>query len=487
MAIDTIGQLGLDIAEQEARGYESDIAGRRELARGIQGGVEAGLSGAQNALQYELETARKREAEAFLKNGAQEVVNYASSMGLDPTLYKKLVANVKDPKEFIPLFKTAKQAGEKKAEDANVLNFVTQLEALSGVSDDNKFNAMINKFNSKIVGTESEQKRMRDALKSAKDTRDATVKKSAGRSISPGELADKYGQKVPSKESDEKAIRELQKAMVFGSRGGQRVLGTAINKQVAIQDALDTISGIEEGEFEATQQIGQEIASIIAQVLSTGGTSTLEDRRAMFPNSWKGTITNQIQEIKGKPLSAIPKPLIDQLKHMLEREKNFWDSRISDVNKSLSGMLSPIFNRTAMVNGKLTRIRKEDQKQFANWLINQDRAYKSVSERIGKDRSDILDLIASDEDKQRWIEEAQNSDLKLENRNALADFFSNIKSGGSTSSFNEGRAKDTTKKETITLPNGEKAKVGGFFYTNRGKPNEKKYRVLGQGKYEEVK
>ncbi|MDM8548292.1 hypothetical protein QUF61_17510 [Candidatus Venteria ishoeyi] len=442
MPVDTIDQLEQDIVDIEGRNIASQAQGRRTLGQDLSGAMQGALKSAEVLQKNEINVQKQKEADELLKSGVQGITAYGQELQLaDTTVYENMAANVKDPKELINIYslmrKKADTEVKQKAHQETIFSLRDVLEEAMTTADPEKIAIAGNKINN-AKGSTTDPDVIKQLESMEKGLNDASARAGSGKGGKGkgtfGKLYDENERELPTIQQDRARISKVQDALTFGSKGGQRVLGTSINKQIAIQDALDTITGIEEGEFEGTQQIGQEIASIIAQVLSTGGQSTESQQRALFPNSWAGSVKNKIQEIKGKPMDAIPKPLLKQLEHMLTREKNFWDSRIADVNKSLAGTLAPIFN-TVAVNpntGKRSRPNRGAQKQFAAWLLSHVKDSGSTADRAGTDRTlDVLDLMASEEDKARFIKEARDSDITLKKATSFEDTIRDIAGGGS--------------------------------------------------------
>jgi len=456
-----IDELELDIADREAGAIRGKAESFSKIGQMVSGGAKPGLDAAENIVKLDESERMKGEWDKMTANGEQSINALAQELNLDPSEYTKIYQAQRNPQTgqtppavTLQVMKMMKDANAQKNKQGELDAFSKGLLSAEGIEEDDKFEKFMNEQQIGVSQMQSQEAKddARKTLKGIREQREAKAKSSSGaKAVGAGKVVNEFGELLPTVKQDEKLIVDMQKAMVFGSRGGQRVLGTAINKQVAIQDALDTISGIDEGDFIGTQQIGQEVASIIAQVLSVGGQSTESDRKQLFPKSWSGSISNQIQEIKGKPMSAVPKPLMDQLKHMLQREKNFWDSRITDVNKSLSGILGNVFDRTAIIDGKSVRTRRKQQKRFAQWLINQDKSSKSVSSRIKKKRTDIFDLMANEEDRKKFISQALDADLTIRQSQSLEDTIRGVVSG-------EGNEAVSTKR-TASKPKGTRRKA----------------------------
>jgi hypothetical protein len=134
-------------------------------------------------------------------------------------------------------------------------------------------------------------------------------------------------------------------------------------------DGLDTIAGVREGEFKGTKEIGQELASIIAQVLSVGGGTTEGDRRALAPESFAADTKGVIQYVTGNPQQAIQDGLLEQLEHMLDRERKFWKKTMNKKNNLLFHTIRPVFDRE---DGDGRFVNKDLMRDWVNLLESSD-------------------------------------------------------------------------------------------------------------------
>ncbi len=463
MPVDTIDQLEQDIVNIDTGRIASQEQGRRTLGQDLNSSMQGALRGAQTLQADEINVQKSKEVDDLLKSGVEGIAAYAKELGIqDDTVFRQMATNAKDPKDLIPIYSLIKKQAEKtisSARDSEISGtIVKSIEELNGNPNATfeDYSILISKLDAlKEKASPEKAKLIQDTqdnlFKSGKERFKSEEKKLKGNF---GDLYDENGQKLPTIQQDRTKIEKIQRAITFGSRGGQRVLGTSINKQVAIQDALDTIKGIDAREFKATLQIGSELASIIAQVMASGQGTTESDRKAFFPASWSGTVKDAWQTATGKPIDAMPKDLLDQLKHMLTREKKFWDQRIQDIGASLAGTLAPIFN-TVAVNpntGKRTKTRKDAQRLFINWLLTQNDATKTISERIGEGSTyDILNLMTTKEERKLFEEDAQNADMKYNPSNGE----------GSNTVINVGQGTVDNKQDSQSKPTDTVESTGG--------------------------
>jgi hypothetical protein len=364
MPIDTIGSLNLQIGEQKAKGLEQEDAAQAQreqtLARGIGGATQAAVSGVESALAGEVEIQKKREADELLKSGAEGIGQYATEMGLDPTVYVNMAGNVKDKTKFVEIYKLIKMKADKQASEAK------RMEVLGGaVSSIQELRAnpkATREDYEKLVANMGIQELNadKDTALQINRTKDDLMKEANRKFGDPAKKSLKASQAATKqRQKDETAVEKAMRTTILGGRGGQKVFGNAINKVSGIMDGLDTVKGIEEGEFKATKQIGAELGSIIAQVLAPGGSSTAEDRRSLAPESFAADAKGVIQYVTGNPQEAIDSGLLEQLQHMLERERKFWNDRLKKSNAQMYFTVKPALERKGgdgrFVNADLAR------------------------------------------------------------------------------------------------------------------------------------
>lgn len=402
MPIDTIGQLGLDIADREAGLIESREERKQErlkgLVGGISGSVSKGVAGMESALESELNMAKKREAEEFLKQGVNGVSMYAQELGLDPTLYTKMAQNMKDPTQFVNVYKLMRDKADKKTTEEN------RLKVLSGAV------SSIDQLRSNEKATREDYSRLvaemgKAELTADKDTalqinraKDDLMKEADDKFGDPEKKALKLSQaSTKQRQKDEVAVEKAMRSTILGGRGGQKVFGNAINKISGIMDGLDTIEGIKQGEFKATKQIGAELGSIIAQVLAPGGTSTAEDRRSLAPESFAADAQGVIQYVTGNPQEAIDDGLLEQLKHMLDRERKFWNGRLKENNAQMYYTVKPVFDRKGsdgkFVNSDLAR----NWADLMETLAERGEFEKPATEKAMKEQSGGVESVKEKE------------------------------------------------------------------------------------------
>jgi len=465
-----IDDLELDIADREAQ-RELNMANRKseqlgKIGQMVAGNVETGLGAAEDVAKLEESKRMKGEWDKMTANGEQSITALAGELGLEPSEYVKIYQAQRnpqtgrtDPQVMLNIMKTMKQASAEKAFQAEDSKFQSLLSGFEGEMTSDTENEFI-----KAAGQGSERfvkKNLPVAKAFIQGKKDSATKKATAsaalRDSDPreklsfqGKLLNEHGEIQPTVQQDRTAREKVQRALVFGSKGGQRVLGTSINKQVAIQDALDTLEGTGKDGYKATKQIGQELAAIIAQVLSAGGAVTEAQMNAVFPSSLQGDLGNMAQHITGEAVDSLPEGLLNQLRKMLEREQTFWNKRISNINTSLAGTLGDIFKTKSWVkrDGKweLTRTRKKMQKDFAAWLLNQTESQEDV---LGA-KAGLFDLIATDEDKERWKKEASEADVTLKEGFNLKDLYDvQVNQGGTPAPSKTVKPKKAASKPTM--------------------------------------
>jgi hypothetical protein len=353
MAINTIGGLGRELAEVEARAIEEEGRTVRGIGRAVSEATGGALRSAEVLQQREIDKQKQKDAEALLASGVQGVSQYAQELGFeDSTVYTRMAQSVKSPNELVNIYGLMRTKADKDISDKNRMVVLgTAADSIRDLRANPKATREDYEKLASEMGT-AELGADKDTALQINRTKDDLLKE-ADRKFGDSAKREQKTALASSKQrqKDEAAVEKAMRTTILGGRGGQKVFGNAINKVSGIMDGLDTIKGIEEGEFKGTQQIAAELGSILAQVLAPGGGSTEKDRENLTPQSLGGTIDDTIQYISGNPQDAVSKDLMMQLKHMLERERKFWNNRLKENNAQMYFTVKPVLERKG-VDGK---------------------------------------------------------------------------------------------------------------------------------------
>lgn len=347
MPIDTIGQLNLQAAENKAQSELDRAQSLKDLGSNIGGSINTALESVEKLKTKEVDMQKQKEFDGLLKSGSSGVQAYAQELGIeDPTVYLKMAESIKDPKQFVNIYQIMRKKADVTAsakKRSGILGEVQdQIKAMNESGDFSNADMVQSRINELAADPNTPP----DVAKELNVVGD-NVRRSVGSREAKAAAAVSKQRAAAAKQrnSDEKRLEATMRTAILGGRGGQKVFGAAINKVVATMDGLDTIKGIDEGDIVDTQQIASELGAIITNVLASGGASTKDDRENMTPKSLGGTIKDTVQYISGKPQDAVSKDLLDQLKHMLDRERKFWNDRLMKNNDQLFFAVRPIIER----------------------------------------------------------------------------------------------------------------------------------------------
>ena len=220
-----------------------------------------------------------------------------------------------------------------------------------------------------------------------KDLGGISSKDREGRELRKEQLSASISErKLKRRDRHEKVVMDTADKLQ-GIVGARSVYAKAVLRDSLVRDGLRVIKNIEDGEIVATEQVAEELATVLASALQGGNSATRESINGIIPHTATGSVASIRQYIESNPKTFINSEFLDHFKKQLEGQREFWGEELSNSQKAQYEKLRIIFN-------------KKDSK---GGLINkdlEDMFKRSMSIKNNADRSDQHEKIQKFADKE---------------------------------------------------------------------------------------
>lgn len=143
---------------------------------------------------------------------------------------------------------------------------------------------------------------------------------------------------------DEKAVRDVQ-GILSGDTGARSTVAKSILRESIARDGLRVIESIKKGKFIPTEQVAEELATVLASTLMGGNSPTREAIVGLIPHTAKGSVSSMVQYVASEPKRFITPEFIDHFEEQIKGQQKFWGDELTNKEKQVKKRLEIIFNR----------------------------------------------------------------------------------------------------------------------------------------------
>jgi len=302
MPIQTVGNMELEIAQDEQKNMRERFQREKGLASTIGGSIEGAYNGVQNMMKSELDIQRKKEFSDLLSSGTAGISKFADELGLDPAEKQKWVniaKHIQKPEQFGNLYKGMQEQAQKNKAKTHTASLLTNAqqklnEVINGnIVDPDK----IAQLRNEMAGLQGDPGNSMEDVKRLDviiGNLDDYIEKSSGSSAKSGlsgrDLAsseDKLRGEVYKNTKDAKqSIQFAQRAITLGKAALRNKKGLNTSADIALimsfNKLLDPGSVVREGEYarnEQAQGVFNWLKGFVESMKASGGAKLTDTAR----------------------------------------------------------------------------------------------------------------------------------------------------------------------------------------------------------------
>jgi len=151
-------------------------------------------------------------------------------------------------------------------------------------------------------------------------------------------------QKLNVRMKDEDNVRKSIEKL-SGITGARSNVAKIILGEKLARDGMRVIDQVESGEIVGTEQIAEELATVMASMLQGGNAATREAIHGLIPDTMRGDAYSIKQYIEAKPEPFLNKEFLNHFKHQMKNQSKFWRGELSQAEKAAYNSLKPVFDR----------------------------------------------------------------------------------------------------------------------------------------------
>lgn len=143
---------------------------------------------------------------------------------------------------------------------------------------------------------------------------------------------------------DEKAVRDVSEKLA-GLKGARSVYAKSLLRETLSEDGLRVIESIRKGKFAPSEQIAEELATVMASTLQGGNQATRDAIRGLIPDTVAGDANSIKQYLTGTPQAYLNKDFLNHFEEQLKGQRDYWKENLTGTQRKMYVTLQPIFTR----------------------------------------------------------------------------------------------------------------------------------------------
>jgi hypothetical protein len=143
---------------------------------------------------------------------------------------------------------------------------------------------------------------------------------------------------------DEKAVRDISEKLA-GLKGARSVYAKSLLRETLSRDGLRVIESIRKGKFVPSEQIAEELATVMASTLQGGNQATRDAIHGLIPSTIAGDANSIKQYLMGSPETYLNKEFIQHFEEQLIGQRDYWKENLTGTQRKMYTTLQPIFTR----------------------------------------------------------------------------------------------------------------------------------------------
>lgn len=302
MAIQSLADYDLNIAEIEAKGIEREPQMLKSLGSSISSGVQGALRGAEVLKKRAIEEQKDQDVKKLLEKGVQGVNQYSSELGFDPNtskMFRVMAESVKDPSELPKIYGLQNQKYNTDQVKKDVNNTMMNIQPIFKQAMTSSDPEEIAKYRNQValVASKASTKEARDeASKMVKMLDNANKGKFGSGGIGVKDkisIEDRMSSKFEQvTRATRKSIEATDKALTLAKSALKNPKSLNTSADVALimsfNKLLDEGSVVREGEYDRIEKAQgglNYIKGLFNSMTESGGAKLTDDARKNIVNS----------------------------------------------------------------------------------------------------------------------------------------------------------------------------------------------------------
>ena len=166
------------------------------------------------------------------------------------------------------------------------------------------------------------------------------------------------------KQLDEATFKDYVQTALTVKRGASAGnYGMANKREILSDNALRLIAMAERGDVKKSRQFETDLAATLASVTMGGNQPAEQTIRAFMSKTGKKDMAGIAEYISGNPQDALTQEFLENYRHAMEAEKDFWKQKKNGITGGMEIALEPVFERNPGYKDRWHRIQEAKDRE----------------------------------------------------------------------------------------------------------------------------